>query len=290
MKRTLILYEGKAAAAEEAARAAACILSMARYLPLEELPEDLKAYEQVGVILETSPTTAGRGEEDALKGTDAFEETEASVEPKAICGSLSGRRPEVIFMNTRSESPIEAGERLAERLAAEEAQGDSLPETTVRQEAERFLKAHNTCALATGSGDSVRCTPIEYFYLDGKLYLFSEGGRKFRGLLRNPHVSVAVFDPFEGWGSLGGVQLDGTAELVPLWSEKYCSILRARGLDAQRLKAGPINMNLIEIVPGRLDMMWAGFRKLGGGLKQSCQFHGAGPINSPASGAAPSGK
>lgn len=30
---------------------------------------------------------------------------------------------------------------------------------------EDFLKEHNTCALATGFGDFVRCTPIEYHYI-----------------------------------------------------------------------------------------------------------------------------
>ena len=33
---------------------------------------------------------------------------------------------------------------------------------TLLREAEAFLTAHNTCALATGAGRFVRCTPIEY--------------------------------------------------------------------------------------------------------------------------------
>lgn len=29
-----------------------------------------------------------------------------------------------------------------------------------------FIASHHICALATGSGDFVRCTPIEYNWLD----------------------------------------------------------------------------------------------------------------------------
>lgn len=35
------------------------------------------------------------------------------------------------------------------------------------QEVEEFIASHNTCALATGCDDFVRCTPIEYTYMDG---------------------------------------------------------------------------------------------------------------------------
>ena len=36
---------------------------------------------------------------------------------------------------------------------------------------ENFVKAHNTCALATGSDGFVRCTPIEYNYVKGAFYM-----------------------------------------------------------------------------------------------------------------------
>ena len=34
---------------------------------------------------------------------------------------------------------------------------------------ENFIKEHNTCALATSANDIVRCTPIEYNYIDGNI-------------------------------------------------------------------------------------------------------------------------
>ena len=38
-----------------------------------------------------------------------------------------------------------------------------------------FIASHHICVLATGSGDFVRCTPIEYNWVDHVFWLFSEG-------------------------------------------------------------------------------------------------------------------
>ena len=59
-------------------------------------------------------------------------------------------------------------------------------------EIEKFIMEHNTCALATGCGDFVRCTPIEYNYKDGRFWLFSEGGLKFHALENNKNVCLAI--------------------------------------------------------------------------------------------------
>ena len=74
---------------------------------------------------------------------------------------------------------------------------------------EAFLSSHNTCAFATASADMVRCTPIEYNYLDGCFYLFSEGGLKFRALKENKRVGLAIFDNYEGFGKVRGLQVEG---------------------------------------------------------------------------------
>lgn len=70
---------------------------------------------------------------------------------------------------------------------------------------ETFLKEHNTCALATSANDIVRCTPIEYNYIDGNFYLLSEGGLKFRGLYANENVSLAIYESYQGFGKLAGM-------------------------------------------------------------------------------------
>ena len=67
-----------------------------------------------------------------------------------------------------------------------------MPEEALKQAVEKYIQENNTCALATGSGDYVRCTPIEYSYHDGKFWMFSEGGEKFIGLEKNANVSLAI--------------------------------------------------------------------------------------------------
>ena len=72
--------------------------------------------------------------------------------------------------------------------------------------------------LATGTGDYVRCTPIEYSWHDGCFWMFSEGGKKFIGLEKNPNVCLAIYNKYEGFGKLHGMQVMGTAELVEPFS------------------------------------------------------------------------
>jgi nitroimidazol reductase NimA-like FMN-containing flavoprotein (pyridoxamine 5'-phosphate oxidase superfamily) len=63
----------------------------------------------------------------------------------------------------------------------------------LKQKISEFISKHNTCALAVATGDFVRCTPIEYNYVDGIFYLFSEGGLKFKALKDNKNVCLAIY-------------------------------------------------------------------------------------------------
>src|SRR5574344_1726102 len=64
-----------------------------------------------------------------------------------------------------------------------------------------YIKSNNTCALATGKDDFVRCTPIEYSFIDEAFYMFSEGGEKFIGLENNKNVCLAIYDKYDGFSS-----------------------------------------------------------------------------------------
>ena len=75
---------------------------------------------------------------------------------------------------------------------------------------EDYIQRGNTCALATGAGDYVRCTPIEYSYHDGCFWMFSEGGKKFIGLAENSNVCLAIYDKYEGFAKLHGIQVTGS--------------------------------------------------------------------------------
>ena len=128
---------------------------------------------------------------------------------------------------------------------------------------EKFIMAHNTCALATGYGDFVRCTPIEYNYKDGKLWLFSEGGLKFIALEDNKNVCLAIYDEYTGFGKLGGMQITGVAELVEPWTDEYMSLLEFKKMKAENLKQMSVTLYLIKVMPTRIDFLSSEFTHLG---------------------------
>ena len=123
-------------------------------------------------------------------------------------------------------------------------------------EIEKFIAAHNTCALATAGMDGfVRCTPIEYNYFAGTFWLLSEGGLKFRGLESNKNVCLAIYDEYKGFGKLGGLQVTGVAEIVEPWTEEYLAVLEFKHIPAESLKKLPTTMNLIKITPTAMDFL-----------------------------------
>ena len=86
---------------------------------------------------------------------------------------------------------------------------------------EEYIQANNTCALATAAGDFVRCTPLEYTYHDDCFWIFSEGGEKFYALEKNKNVCLVIFDKYEGFGKLKGMQVTGLASIVEPFSQEY---------------------------------------------------------------------
>lgn len=147
-----------------------------------------------------------------------------------------------------------------------------MPQPQLLGEIEAFIRSHNTCALATGYGEFVRCTPIEYNYMEGKFWLFSEGGLKFLALENNKNVCLAVFDNYSGFGNLGGMQIMGTAELVEPWSEEYRKLLEFKKIPEHNLKQLPHTLYLIRITPTQIDFTWSEFKKMGYDPRQSLTF------------------
>ena len=138
----------------------------------------------------------------------------------------------------------------------------------LKAEIEAFLAKHKVCALATAAGDFVRCTPIEYNYVDGCFYLFSEGGLKFRALESNKHVCMAIYHESADFGNLASLQVTGTAEIVEPWSEEYVKIVEFKKIPVEVLKKLPQPMNLIRIVPEVYDFLKSDLKKKGFGSRQ----------------------
>lgn len=133
---------------------------------------------------------------------------------------------------------------------------------------ESFIRARKTCALATASLDFVRCTPIEYNYVDGNFYLFSEGGLKFRALKDNKNVSLSIFDPFDGFGNLKGLQVQGKAEMIEPFSTEYDKLLNYKNIPKDRMTALPKPMNLIKVIPESYDLLDSKLKQKGVDIRQ----------------------
>ena len=133
---------------------------------------------------------------------------------------------------------------------------------------DEFIKAHNTCALAVASGDFVRCTPIEYNYVEGSFYLFSEGGLKFKALKDNKNVAFAIYEPYGGFHQLKSLQVMGVASMVEPFTDEYLKIMEYKKIPVEAMKKLPMPMNLIKIVPKSYDLLDSDLKKEGFGNRQ----------------------
>lgn len=158
-----------------------------------------------------------------------------------------------------------------------DAAGVKLEQAKLRAMVENYIQANNTCALATGTGDYVRCTPIEYSWHDNCFWMFSEGGKKFIGLGKNPNVCLAIYDRYEGFGKLHGMQVMGLAELVEPFSEAYNAHAARKKISLEALRKLPSPMHLIRIRPTCIDCLFSDFKELGCAPRQTLLLDGTSP-------------
>ena len=151
----------------------------------------------------------------------------------------------------------------------------AVPEDELKAAVEKFLGESSVCALATGSGDYVRCTPLEYSYHDGKFWIFTEGGEKFIGLEKNDNVSLAVFDKNPAFGGLRSVQVMGRAVVIEPMSEVYIAHAEYKKIPVAALKQLADQgrpMILLCITPVRADVLFSEFKKQGYDSRQVMEF------------------
>lgn len=149
-----------------------------------------------------------------------------------------------------------------------EAAANGMEKEKLKEWIEAFIKERNTCALATASSDFVRCTPIEYNYLDGAFYLFSEGGLKFIGLKENKYVSLAIYDAYDGFGNLKGLQVQGKAEMIEPFLPEYIKLLDHKKIPIDNMKKLPKPMNLIKVIPESYDLLDSQLKQEGYDIRQ----------------------
>lgn len=136
------------------------------------------------------------------------------------------------------------------------------------KEINKFIINNNTCALATGRGDYVRNTPIEYTFYKNNFYFISEGGFKFRGILQNSNVSIAIFNKYTSMNELKGMQVTGKSEIIPCWNEEYIQVINYKGLNINTLINLLVDLNLIKVVPQVFEFLNTDFKKKGMDSKQ----------------------
>ena len=102
--------------------------------------------------------------------------------------------------------------------------------------------------------------------------MFSEGGEKFLGLEQNKNVCLAIFDKYARFAKLKGMQVQGVAEIVEPFSEEYLKAAEFKKIPIEMLKKLPEVMNLIKIVPERIDFLNSDFKKDGYGSRQEYAY------------------
>jgi flavodoxin len=250
----------------------------------EKNAEILRGKRVVLVCICMAETQAKRYLEPLRRLLGESVELETSAQGVIDAGKLCKGDRELIeeFCAKTDASPGRMGGMSDEKLsklclaikAIKERHGNIREESLVKRHMEDFLSSHNTCVLATGSGSRVRATPIEYLYIDGFIYMLSEGGEKFANILVNPNVSIGICDPYRNMTELGGMQISGTAVIVEVGSEEYKLVLKERNLDFEKISSMPMALNMLKIGISKIEFLWLGYSKLGCDVRQTIYSEG----------------
>lgn len=150
--------------------------------------------------------------------------------------------------------------------------GVKMKKSELKRRVYDYLSSSRVSALATGSGDEVRCTPLEYSFHDGIFWIFTEGGEKFIGLEKNSNVSLASFDDNPSFDGLRSVQVTGRAEIIEPFTPLYISHAGYRKIPLgtlRKLYDEGRPMYLIAVHPVKMDCLFSSFRKEGYDSRQT---------------------
>ena len=80
-------------------------------------------------------------------------------------------------------------------------------------------------------------------------------------LEKNKNVCLAIYDKYEGFGKLKGMQVTGTAEVVDYFSEEYIAAAVYKKIPIEALRKLPEPMNLIKVAPSKIEFLSSEFKK-----------------------------
>ncbi len=278
MIRTLLLYDGRMSSAERIADNLCYLIGNAMVSEITEAPEDLSPYDGFCFVFNFyGAVSAGRTRAYLAKNRDALEGrriimvgigfsdlgyTKYVSDSEQMTGisSISG-----IFISSESET-IRIGYEIS-RILHEPVR--EVEEHKLTERIETFIRQHRSLALATAAAGYLRCTPLEYMYLDHVFYVITEGGFKFRGILENGDASAVIYDErTDASDRFVSLQILCKAAPVPVGSDEYYTAMAAGGMTREKLSAMPITLFLLKIVPLRYEYLDSDLMQEGYDIKQ----------------------
>ena len=134
-----------------------------------------------------------------------------------------------------------------------------------REELEReiidYLGKKHPCSLATCGKNGVPRTSVVDYVNDGlNIYIFSEGGRKFKNISENNKVSVGIGTSTQTIRSVRGINMEGIAEVFTEDTKEFTyamKLFKPLFDDFEKQINGPVKfppgmMRIIRITPTRI--------------------------------------
>ena len=124
-----------------------------------------------------------------------------------------------------------------------------------------YLTKKHPCSLATCGKDCVPRTSVVDYVNDGlTIYIFSEGGKKFKNIEGNNKVSIGIGTSTQTIRSVRGVNIEGIAEVFTEDTKEFSyamKLFKPLFEDFEQQIAGPIEfppgmMRIIRITPNKM--------------------------------------
>ena len=277
MARTLILYDSGNPLLEKAADIAGCFASLVKCVTPETLSRPEEYYNWVLLcdgsrgpseqLLACLPAAGSKLVSLLTVGADVsgcHEKAEDMLKKPILHSAVL--EPGWVQADGYCEPLLSA---LQSFMACVDAPISVLPREELKERIDSFILAHDSCAFSCAAEGFVRNTALDFRYVDGKIYIVSEGGQKFRALLRDNRVSVLIYDSPKRGGSVTSVQIAGYARRLEMWSDEYVAALNKTWGNVEKHRASLIRLNVLEIVPTKIEYFSYTLRGKGVDLKET---------------------
>ncbi len=115
-----------------------------------------------------------------------------------------------------------------------------------------YLEKHRYLTIATADGEGAPKAATVSYASDGTAIYFSTGvtTAKYKNIVANPRVALAVDEDYDDWGTIQGVQLEGTATVLEAEAEigAAMKLLTCKFPQIAHMPAS-VNMRIIKIEP-----------------------------------------